>query len=204
MANSTAHTLDGSEPALGEVVCSRAGKPPDSAGGTRRCGASGRGRLRDRRALTAAGEIRSLTTRRQAGGLRLTSGTAPPISRRSVTPRLPKTVIVLLRSFSVSDSVSKGAASSRNRLATVMSVPSRSSSASSLSKLDVLPDTPNDARPLPAPSARSTKNPPKLSVARSTVPRSGFNRYRNPLDEVFARSAQPFWTLPHLRSTRPG
>ena len=33
-------------------------------------------------------------------------------------------------------------------------------------------------------SSSGMKKPPKLSVARSTVPRLGFKRYRKPLDEV--------------------
>ncbi len=44
-------------------------------------------------------------------------------------------------------------------------------------------DMPNEARSAPAVSARSTKNDPKLCVARSIVPSAGFNRYWNPLDD---------------------
>ena len=83
---------------------------------------------------------------------------------------------MLLVTRSVSDSVSNGAASSGKRLPVVTIVPSRSGWSSSLSKLVVDADMPNEARPCPGVKARSTKKPPKVSVARSTVPSSGFKR----------------------------
>ena len=120
--------------------------------------------------------------------LRLTSGTATPTSTRSVMPTFPKNVAVFVVMPSVSVSTSNGAASSENRFAVVVSSPVRRWFPSSEPKEAYCSVNPSDAWPAPAVSAFSTKNGPNVSLARSTVPSVGFNRYEKPLDDVLTGS----------------
>ena len=122
----------------------------------------------------------------------------PPISSRSVMPTLPNTVIVLLRTRSVSVSVSNGAGSSRNRFAVVRNVPSRRSWSSRRSKLDVEADTPKDARPWPG-VKRALDEEPAEALGRpldraelrvqpiEEAARRGRDRHRRQVDDQGAR-----------------
>jgi hypothetical protein len=108
--------------------------------------------------------------------LRLTTGTATPMSTRSVIPTFPKNVAVFVVIPSVSVSTSNGSASSVNRFAVVINSPVRRWLPSSDPNDAYCSVKPSDACPPPAVSARSTKNGPNVSLARSTVPRVGFSR----------------------------
>ena len=84
---------------------------------------------------------------------------------------LPNSVVVFVRMSSERASTSNGCASPRSRLAVATSVPSSKLRPSIRSKAACWNPTAIEPRRNPDVSDRSTRKGPKLSLARTTVPR---------------------------------